>query len=109
VAVRRYRRSNRILPAESNPRIGEQVGAVKVIPVHVRGDDVRHLFGANAESLEGRGGSHVVNRTPARDELLPIEAGIHEHRPARGVTGSANHPDHHRDVHPPCGVGAGNE
>jgi hypothetical protein len=75
-------------------RLREQVLTVGVVPVHVR-DDVRHLMGLDAEPGDRRRGGREVLHLPSRDELLAIEAGVHEGDPA---VAPPRAPTHHRDV-----------
>ena len=67
----------------------------------VRDDHVGHGVGRDAESLERLGGTHEVGRLPGIEELLAVEARVHQHAAPRGV---AQEPEHHRDVELARGV-----
>jgi hypothetical protein len=96
------------LPLDPDARVGEEVNAVEMIPVHVGDNDVGDLFSANAKTLDGGGGTHIVDGPPSRDEFVPVEARIHQYDSATSAWG-ADQPHHERDVHAPRRVGAGNE
>lgn len=83
-----------LVPLQPDLRPREQVGAVGVVPVDVREDDVGHVVRPEADPLDRLARPDVPGRMPLAHELVAVEAGIHQDRPAF----APHHPEHHRDV-----------
>ena len=92
-----------LLALNPDPRLGKEIDSVEMIPMHVRDDDVRDVLRTHAGLRDRLARLHEIRRLPSRDEIVAIEAGVHDHVAA---VRTLEQPDHHRDVEPPTRVGA---
>ena len=87
-------------------RFREEVDSAGVIPVHVRQQQVGDVLGLDAERRDRLGRLDVILHRELREVAVAVEAGVDDRDPA---VDPFQHPDHHRDVHAPRSVGAGDE
>jgi len=74
--------------------VGKEVGAIGMVPVNVRDDDVGDLGGFETERREGSGRFNEVGNLEALEELRVVEAAVHQYV----VAVAAEEPESRGDV-----------